>query len=247
LIQKILASPNVEQPQKHILAEKVKSVLSKLSPQNMQGCKRLLEEVNLIIGGDSSTTESAKLTPGGYVPAEYTASAANFYTAMASSQHPIQQLALPTDTATGTDSASEGQESNPTTTSTAAPLNANGGHMTPTSMPHAAGGFPIQHSPYYAVPHGQLYGHYPSPFYSPGTTFVAQPMTTMGYPGIMPQTGFNPYIAMPPPGIGGGLHGDGSQLNGPALFLQQQHQQQQLYHLQQHQQQQQQQQFQQQQ
>ncbi|KAK3826143.1 MAG: armadillo-type protein, partial [Benniella sp.] len=47
LIQKILASPNVEQPQKHILAEKVKSVLSKLSPQNMQGCKRLLEEVNL--------------------------------------------------------------------------------------------------------------------------------------------------------------------------------------------------------
>ncbi|KAI7818179.1 armadillo-type protein [Gamsiella multidivaricata] len=257
LIQKILASPNVEQQQKHLLAEKVKSVLSKLSAQNMQGCKRLLEEVNLILGGDSSMTEHAKLTPGsaGYSPAEFTASAANFYAAMATNQHHLPTLTMPTDTNAMLDSSSllsaDGQEGGHAAGS-AAPLSSGTAHMTSAAMSHV-GAFPMQHNPYYTMPHGQLYGHYPgqmSPYYGPGATFIPQPMTTMGYPGMMPQTGYNPYVTMPPPGIGGGLHGDVAQLSGSALFLQQQQQQQQqqqLYHMQQQQQHQQQQQFQQQQ
>ncbi|KAF9093871.1 hypothetical protein BGX23_002763 [Mortierella sp. AD031] len=255
LIQKILASPNVEQQQKHALAEKVKGALSKLSAQNVQGCKRLLEEVNLVLGGDSSTPDHLKLTPGsgGYPPAEYAASAASFYAAMTASQHHLQALSMPgADGAhmheSGSGMNSEGQDGNHAAGSPT-PLTP-GSHLTPAAMSHV-GAYSMQHNPYYTMPHSQVYGHYPgqmSPYYGSGAAFIPQPMTTMGYPGMMPQTGFSPYVAMAPPGIGGGLPhpglGDGSQMNGSALFLQQQQQQQQqqLYHMQQQQQQQQQQQ-----
>ncbi|KAI8597747.1 hypothetical protein EDD21DRAFT_384618 [Dissophora ornata] len=247
LIQKILASPNVEQQQKHVLAEKVKSVLSKLSTQNMQGCKRLLEEVTLILGGDSSTTEHIKLTPGTgvYPQADFSASAANFYAAMATNPHHIQSLSMPTDAASNALLNTDGQEGGHGAGSTAA-MSSSAGQMTSAAMAHV-GAFSMQHNPYYTMPPGQLYGHYPgqmSPYYGPGATFIPQPLTTMGYPNMMPQAGFNPYITMPPPGISG-LHNDASQLNGSALFLQQQQQQQQqqqLYHMQQQQQHQQQQQ-----
>ncbi|KAF9170154.1 hypothetical protein BGX20_009360, partial [Mortierella sp. AD010] len=204
LIQKILASPNVEQQQKLVLAEKVKSVLSKLSAQNMQGCKRLLEEVNLILGGDSSSVDSAKLTPGagGYSPSEFSTSSVNFYNSMTTGQH-HQTLSMTADTTSMLDSTlilnAEGQDSNPTT-----PLSTTSAHLTST-MNHA-GVYSVQHSPYYTMPHGQLYGHYPgqmSPYYGPGATFIPQPITTMGYPGMIQQAGYNPYVPMPPPpGIG---------------------------------------------
>ncbi|KAK3843145.1 MAG: armadillo-type protein [Linnemannia gamsii] len=260
LIQKILASPNVEQQQKHALAEKVKAVLSKLSAQTVQGCKRLLEEVNLVLGGDSSTPDHLKMTPGsgGYPPAEYAASAASFYAAMTAGQHQLHALSMPgSDGSTmhesGSGMNSESQDGNHAAGSST-PLTP-GGHIASGGMGHA-GAYSMQHNPYYSMPHNQVYGHYPgqmSPYYGPGTAFIPQPITTMGYPGMMPQAGFNPYVAMAPPGIGGGMPhpslADGSQLNGSAMFLQQQQQQQQqqqLYHMQQ-QQQQQQQQFQQQQ
>ncbi|KAG0277074.1 hypothetical protein BGZ95_006565 [Linnemannia exigua] len=253
LIQKILASPNVEQQQKHVLAEKVKAVLSKLSTQTVQGCKRLLEEVNLVLGGDSSTPDHLKMTPGsgGYPPAEYATSAASFYTAMTASQHQVHTLSMPgSDGATmhesGSGMNSEGQEGTHAAGSST-PLTP-GGLMASGGMGHV-GAYSMQHNPYYAMPHNQVYGHYPgqmSPYYGPGTAFIPQPITTMGYPGMMPQAGFNPYVAMAPPGISGGMPhpslADGSQLNGSAMFLQQQQQQQQqqqLYHMQQQQQQQQ--------
>ncbi|KAF9115553.1 hypothetical protein BGX27_007440 [Mortierella sp. AM989] len=203
LIQKILASPNVEQQQKHVLAEKVKSVLSKLSAQNMQGCKRLLEEVNLILGGESSTVDGAKLTPGtsGYPPSEFSASTVNFYPTMTTGQH-LQPLSMSGDTTTILDSTlvlnADGQDGGST------PLSTTATHLTST-MTHA-GVFSVQHNPYYTIPHGQLYGHYPSQmsYYGPGATFVPQSMTTIGYPGMIQQAGYNPYVAMPPPpGISG--------------------------------------------
>ncbi|ORZ28775.1 hypothetical protein BCR41DRAFT_366500 [Lobosporangium transversale] len=207
LIQKILASPNVEQQQKHVLAEKVKAVLSsKLNTQSMQGCKRLLEEVNMILGGDYSPTEQAKLTPGstGYSSAEFSGSATNFYTGMGN--HHLQSLAMPSDTSTSVDSSSalntEGQESVHSGTSTA-PVTSGSAHMSSSAMTHASG-FSVQHSPYYTMPHGQLYGHYPgqmSPYYGPGA-YIPQHVPSMGFGGIIPQGGFSPYVPMPPPGIG---------------------------------------------
>ncbi|KAF9932580.1 hypothetical protein FBU30_007882, partial [Linnemannia zychae] len=225
LIQKILASPNVEQQQKHILAEKVKGVLSKLSAQTVQGCKRLLEEVNLVLGGDSSVTDSLKLTPGagGFPPAEYAASAASFYAAMTASQHQLHSLSMPGSDSTtlhesNSNMNSEGQDGNQTTSSSGSMTP--GSHMTSGSMSHVSA-FSMQHNPYYTMQHNQVYGHYPgqiSPYYGPGTAFIPQSMSTMGYPGMMPQTGYSPYVTMAPPGIGGGLShpgvNDGSQLNG---------------------------------
>ncbi|CAG8468898.1 1486_t:CDS:10 [Paraglomus brasilianum] len=48
VVQKVLASPYVEQAEKQRLAEKVKLVLGKLKVQQVQGYKRLLEELGMV-------------------------------------------------------------------------------------------------------------------------------------------------------------------------------------------------------
>ncbi|GJJ68532.1 protein JSN1 [Entomortierella parvispora] len=244
LIQKILASPNVEQQQKVVLAEKVKSTLSKSSSQNVQGCKRLLEEIQLLLGGESSSgSENAKLgsSKSGYSGStDFNGSSPQYYMAMSASQQHHGLQAQSSDSSSLMDSNS---------------LGINGeGQDAPASSP---GAYSVQHHhPYFGMPtHNQLYGHYPgqipSPYYGPGVAYMPQPMTTMGYQGMsmMPQTGFHPYGTMPPPGISaGGAHTghlegqSGENSSAASHFLQQQHHQQQLCQIQHHPQQQQQQQ-----
>ncbi|KAG0048773.1 hypothetical protein BGZ83_006306 [Gryganskiella cystojenkinii] len=223
LIQKVLASPNVEQQQKALLAEKVKATLSKSSSQNVQGCKRLLEEIQLLLGGEVSGSENVVKSKGGYsTSSDYTTSSTpQYYSAMASHH-------------------SQPQANNSETMDPNLSMNGEGQDGVPTPGSYS------MHHPYYGMPHNQIYGHYPgqmSPYYGPGVAYMPQPMTTMGYPGLsmMPQAGFHPYGAMPPPpgistsGAQAGVHLDGPQSGeGAAHFLQQQHHQQQLYQIQHH-------------
>ncbi|KAF9166180.1 hypothetical protein DFQ26_008502 [Actinomortierella ambigua] len=107
LIQKILASPHVELTEKQALAEKVKSSLQKLNVLNVQGCKRLLEEIKVVLGGGEdadgkhSSGAVAAAMPGAvansllvYPQQEFAATAANFYVAMATNQQQQQQQHL---------------------------------------------------------------------------------------------------------------------------------------------------------
>lgn len=231
LIQKILASPNVEQQQKQVLAEKVKAVLAKVGGQSVQGCKRLLEEINLILGGDgSSPSEQHSKMPtsaSNFSQQEFQSSTASFYAALNASQlHGQPMTPESTSNLDMMDSAT-------------AQLSTNSGVPTPSTMTHGGGAFSLQHSPYYGMPQ-QMYAHYPgqmAPYYAGGAAFIP-PMGGMGYhPGMMAQSGYNPYAAVPPPGIGSMTHpghGESSQLSGSSHFLQQQQQQQQQMYMQQH-------------
>ncbi|KAF9975235.1 hypothetical protein BGZ73_001171, partial [Actinomortierella ambigua] len=107
LIQKILASPHVELAEKQALAEKVKLSLQKLNVLNVQGCKRLMEEIKVVLGGGEDVDGKH---PGGsttaamqgalansllvYPQQEFAATAANFYVAMATNQQQQQQQHL---------------------------------------------------------------------------------------------------------------------------------------------------------
>jgi protein JSN1 len=53
VVQKVLASPYVEPFDKQNIAEKVKDVLNKLKVSQVQGYKRLLEELAVVLGDNS--------------------------------------------------------------------------------------------------------------------------------------------------------------------------------------------------
>ncbi|RUS18489.1 armadillo-type protein, partial [Jimgerdemannia flammicorona] len=56
VVQKVLVSPYVETYEKQRIAERVKSVLTKLKVQQVQGYKRLLEELSAVLGDSTSAT-----------------------------------------------------------------------------------------------------------------------------------------------------------------------------------------------
>ncbi|KAG0096175.1 hypothetical protein BGZ93_004924 [Podila epicladia] len=228
LTQKILASPNVEQQQKQVLAEKVKAVLAKVGGQSAQGCKRLLEEINLILGGDGSSPseQHSKMatTASNFSQQDFQSSTASFYASLNASQ--LHGQPMTPESASNLDMMDSATAQLSTSTSV----------LTPSTMTH--GGFSLQHSPYYGMPHGQMYAHYPgqmAPYYGGGAAYIP-PMGSMGYhPGMMAQSGYNPYVAGPPPGISAHPgQSEGSQLGNSAQFLQQQQQQQQQMYMQQH-------------
>lgn len=63
LIQKILSSSYVELSERQRIAERIKQLLHKLRLQHVQGYKRLLEEINMVMG-DSNPGESLGALPG---------------------------------------------------------------------------------------------------------------------------------------------------------------------------------------
>ncbi|CAG8593639.1 12323_t:CDS:2 [Acaulospora morrowiae] len=131
VVQKVLASPYVDQSEKQRLAEKVKVVLGKLKVQQVQGYKRLMEELGMVgdpsVGGTSlnSGPSPVGISPQGMfttpLPPDFAAAAAYYAAAFASQQ--IQQAAVSTPTsennneqvgsqATGQPSSNEGSSSN---------------------------------------------------------------------------------------------------------------------------------------
>ncbi|KAG0231399.1 hypothetical protein BGW41_002199 [Actinomortierella wolfii] len=232
LIQKILASPHVELSEKQALAEKVKTSLQKLNVLNVQGCKRLMEEIKVVLGGGEDVDGKGSNTtmPGAvansllvYPQQEFAATAANFYVAMATNQQQQQQQHLQAqmsmkpasggDTvgdhpslggagASGAANIGKGSESG---TEMGAHSNGAGVSMsqTATFVAHPAG--------FYAPLPSQMFGAYPghqmAAFYGPNGLYMPhQAITTMYHPGMMAATGFNPYLAMAT-GVGVGMNG----------------------------------------
>ncbi|CAG8757591.1 2208_t:CDS:2, partial [Acaulospora colombiana] len=131
VVQKVLASPYVDPSEKQRLAEKVKIVLGKLKVQQVQGYKRLMEELGMVgdssIGGTSlnATPSPVGIPPPGVfstpLPPDFAAAAAYYAAAFASQQ--IQQAAVSTPTSensneqivsqtTGQQSSNEGSSTN---------------------------------------------------------------------------------------------------------------------------------------
>ena len=63
LVQKILSSSYVELRERQRIAERIKQVLVKLKLQHVQGYKRLMEEINMVMG-DSNPGASLGALPG---------------------------------------------------------------------------------------------------------------------------------------------------------------------------------------
>ncbi|KAI8369221.1 armadillo-type protein, partial [Radiomyces spectabilis] len=69
VVQKILSSSYVELRERQRIAERVKQLLGKLKLQHVQGYKRLMEEINMVMG-DSNPVASLATLPG-FVPPSF--------------------------------------------------------------------------------------------------------------------------------------------------------------------------------
>lgn len=70
LIQKMLSSSYIELRERQRIAERVKQLLNKLKLQHVQGYKRLVEEINMVMG-DSNPAPTLGTFPGLVVPPSF--------------------------------------------------------------------------------------------------------------------------------------------------------------------------------
>ncbi|KAI9258179.1 armadillo-type protein [Phascolomyces articulosus] len=110
LIQKILSSSYVELRERQRIAERMKQVLNKLKLQHVQGYKRLMEEINMVMG-DSNPGASLGALPG-LVPPSFAMNpevAAAFHAKyLAAAAAAVQAATSTTTTATATAGIVEG-------------------------------------------------------------------------------------------------------------------------------------------
>ncbi|CAG8806664.1 5797_t:CDS:2, partial [Racocetra persica] len=194
VVQKVLASPYVDSSEKQRLAEKVKIVLGKLKVQQVQGYKRLLEELGMV--GDPALGAPA-MNSGPSPVGIPQAAVSNPTTENSNSPHEQlapqsagQQTSSESSTLNSGTQSSTPMASTPTTTYSSAPMFMNNMPMSP--HPHSP--FPPT-SPY---PHMSPF----TPFIHP-STLAAVAAGMYGHPAMFSPAAY-PYMlaasgAIPPP------------------------------------------------
>ncbi|CAG8465443.1 5722_t:CDS:2 [Paraglomus occultum] len=174
VVQKVLASPYVEQAEKQRLAEKVKLVLGKLKVQQVQGYKRLLEELGMVsdpsLNGTSmsSVQNSVGMPPPNVFPPDLAAAAAYYAAAAHFAGQQLQQAATSTPTS---ENPSSPQHEQLSPSASALPLSSEA--STPSAGPSVS-----------------------SPLNTPSTSFPPAPPMFMN---TMPMTA-HPHSGFPPTG-----------------------------------------------
>ncbi|PKK72445.1 hypothetical protein RhiirC2_742692 [Rhizophagus irregularis] len=251
VVQKVLASPYVDPTEKTRLGEKVKYVLGKLKVQQVQGYKRLLEELGMV--GDPSLG-STPLNPGpsqvgippqgvfpSPLPPDLAAAAAYYAAAQAAfANQQLQQVASGTTSSESNGSSheqlgsqssinptsSEGSSSNSTATSTTMASTPSSAYP-PTPM--FMNNMPMSPHPHSPFPPTSPYPHmnpFP-PFIHPSTLAA---VAGMYHPAMFSPAAAYPYMlaassAMPPPMMNTAPPTPGNTQNAQMLaFLQQQQQ-----------------------
>lgn len=105
LVQKILSSSYIDLRERQRIAERVKQILNKLKLQHVQGYKRLMEEINMVMG-DSNPGASLGALPG-LVPPSF---AMNPEIAAALHAKYLAAMAASTNTSTNANTRRESDE-----------------------------------------------------------------------------------------------------------------------------------------
>ncbi|RUS13514.1 armadillo-type protein, partial [Endogone sp. FLAS-F59071] len=151
VVQKVLGSPYVETYEKQRVAERVKSVLTKLKVQQVQGYKRLLEELSAVLGDGSSATAQTSHSPQGLQPPYSETMHPDYAAAIHANYYATQQPPISNGSPDFTNGQSEQTDSAPAATS-------------PSSTP-ASATLQAPQPHYYAPPQAYPYPAMPgSPF-----------------------------------------------------------------------------------
>ncbi|CAG8627548.1 15023_t:CDS:2 [Cetraspora pellucida] len=224
VVQKVLASPYVDSSEKQRLAEKVKIVLGKLKVQQVQGYKRLLEELGMVgdpaLGAPAMNSGPSPVgIPQGVfstpLPPDFAAAAAAYYAAAFANQQ-MQQAAVSNPTTENSNSPHEQlapQSAGQQTSSESSTLNSGTQSSTPmastptttySSTPMFMNNMPMSPHPHSPFPPTSPYPHMSpfTPFIHP-STLAAVAAGMYGHPAMFSPAAY-PYMlaasgAIPPP------------------------------------------------
>ncbi|CAG8676189.1 7752_t:CDS:2 [Dentiscutata erythropus] len=203
VVQKVLASPYVDSNEKQRLAEKVKIVLGKLKVQQVQGYKRLMEELGMV--GDpalGAPNMNSGPSPVG-IPQGQMQQAAVSNTTTENSNSPHEQLA---PQSAGQQTSSESSTLNSGTQSST-PMASTPTTTYTTSAPMFMNNMPMSPHPHSPFPPTSPYPHMSpfTPFIHP-STLAAVAAGMYGHPAMFNPAAY-PYMlaasgAIPPPIVG---------------------------------------------
>ncbi|CAG8710757.1 3709_t:CDS:2 [Gigaspora margarita] len=218
VVQKVLASPYVDSNEKQRLAEKVKIVLGKLKVQQVQGYKRLMEELGMV--GDpalGAPTMNSGPSPVG-IPQGQMQQAAVSNTTTENSNSPHEQLA---PQSAGQQNSSESSTLNSGTQSST-PMASTPTATYTTSAPMFMNNMPMSPHPHSPFPPTSPYPHMSpfTPFIHP-STLAAVAAGMYGHPAMFNPAAY-PYMlaasgAIPPPIVGTTPHTQPQEQRSPSV------------------------------